>query len=368
MPIIRRRDENENVVFVRDAVQAFLSSADVKRLGQNTQEEYRYNLSQFADWCATHALVQNRKNSTWTLTKVRESYNSICLHKINAEVVQFFLDHLQIVRKPQKGKASLSSHTLAQVVKGIKRLLNWCLEDEIYSKHIQATTLKHIKKPRMEKLVYEVFSPDDIELLLQACDKERNDHLKMRDKAIVLLLLDTGVRATELCTLTMNNIDLDPKDAHIKVFGKGKKWGEIGMGETTRRSIQKYIRTYREPTIEHEISSQLRRASDRQAQQIKRQSLEQSRVFVNRSGKRLTRNGLLQLIERLGERAGIQGVRCSPHTFRHTFSVMFMRNGGDIHVLSSLLRHSSLTVTQEYLKALTQAEIRRKAQSVVDNL
>jgi site-specific recombinase XerD len=74
------------------------------------------------------------------------------------------------------------------------------------------------------------------------------------------------------------------------------------------------------------------------------------------AGEPFLRGGILQLIERLGKKAGIQGVRCSPHTFRHTFAIEFLRNGGNLFTLKQILGHTSLQVTNRYV-SLAQADI-----------
>lgn len=366
---VRQRKEADNIVFVRDAVLDFLADADVKRLAPGTQAEYKMVLDEFAEWCARNSLTQDKQNSVWNVTPVRPHHDAILLHKVNAQVVHLFLEHVGETHTPSRNDSTkLSDHTYTLYVKDIKRFLNWCVLDDMYSQHVTAITVQRIKKPKIEETIIEVFTEADIEALFDACHKEQSEHLEVRDTAIISLLLDTGIRATECCTLTIGNVDLNPKDAHIRIFGKGKKWGEVGFGEQTRRSMQKYLRQFREPTIEHRIADHLRKLPVRQAQQTKRQAMADERFFVNRSGNPLTRGGLQQIIERLGDWAGIEGVRCAPHDFRHTFSVMFMRNGGDIYQLSRILRHSSVKVTEEYLKALQQAEARRGAKSVLDNM
>lgn len=83
-------------------------------------------------------------------------------------------------------------------------------------------------------------------------------------------------------------------------------------------------------------------------------------VFISErgdgAGNKLTRWGARQVIERLGKTAGLQSVRCSPHTFRHTFAVEFLRAGGNVFTLKQLLGHTGLQVTQRYV-ALAQADI-----------
>jgi integrase/recombinase XerD len=366
---IKHRKEADNTVYVRDAVLDFLASADVKRLTPGTQTEYKKNLLEFAEWCGSYSLVQDRQNSIWSVVPVRAHRDPILLHKVNAQVVHLFLEHVGETHTPSRnGSEKLSDHTYTQYVKDIKRFLNWCLLDDMYSEHVLAITVQRIKKPKVEETIIEVFTEADIEALFDACHKEVSEHLEMRDTAIVSLLLDTGIRASELCGLTIGNTTLDVKDPHIKILGKGKHWGEVGFGEQTRRVMQKYLRQFREPTIEHKIAAQLRKLPARQAQQTKRQAMADERFFVNRSGNPLTRGGLQQIIERLCGWAEIEGVRGCPHDFRHYFAKRFMEQGGNIYQLSKILRHSSVRVTEEYLKALRQSEARKGAMSILDNL
>lgn len=366
---VRARKEADNVVYVRDAVLDFLASAEVKRLAPSTQAEYKMVLAEFSEWCANHTLVQDKKTKSWATVPVDAKRSPILLHQVNAQAVQCFLEHLTATHKPSRNDSEkLSDSTYTLYVKDVKRFLNWCVLDDLYSQHVLAVTVQRIKKPAITEQIIEVFTEADIEALFDACHKEVSEHLEVRDTAIVSLLLDTGIRASELCGLTIGNTVLDARDAHIKILGKGPKWGEVGFGEQTRRSMQKYLRQFREPTIEHRIADKLRKLPERQAQQSKRQLMADERFFVNRSGNPLTRGGLQQIIERLCGWAEIEDVRGCPHDFRHTFSVMFMRNGGDIYQLSKILRHSSVKVTEKYLKALRQAEARRGAQSVRDNL
>lgn len=360
---IRERSEADSTVSVKDAVNDFLASTDVKRLRPKTQEEYTYVLIVFADWCGTHSLSHDRKDNTWKAIKPREKRDPISLHHVNDQVVYLFLEHIKATHKPSKATATkLSSHTFALYVKDIKRFLNWCCTDDLYGEHVSLNTVLRIKKPKLENTIIETFSTVQIEALFKACDKEESEHLRLRDRAMLSVLLDCGLRATELCTLTIGNISLDAKDAYVRVLGKGGKWGEVGLGESARRAVQKYIRQFRDPTIEYCF------AQEKQPARQYRHYYQQSMVFVSRTGKPLTRTGLLQIIVRLGEWAHIKGVRCSCHTWRHTWAKMFMQNGGDVYKLSKLLRHSSVKTTEEYLKDLQQSEARIGAKSVLDNL
>lgn len=367
---IKKREILEGVA-VLDAVQEYLHTAHVKQLSETTQIEYVHELGAFASWCVSHAVVQERKTKAWVAIDVDDSEASpIMLHQINDQVVHCFVEHLKATLIPKKAGQPISSYTLDGYVRVIKSFLNWCLMDEEYSKQVQAIVVKRIQAPDVVEKIIEAFSPAHIDALFEACQREESEHLQLRDEAILAVLLDTGLRADELVKLTIGRISTDPRDAYVKVLGKGKKWGEVGLGERARKCVSKYIRMFREPTVEDELRHANARLNDPQLRQLLKQELPQRVVFMNRYANPLKPNGLYQIFDRLGQWAGISPdeVRCSPHTCRHTFAVNFIRQGGDIYTLSKLLRHSSVKVTEEYLKSLKQSEARRGAKSVLDNL
>jgi integrase/recombinase XerD len=311
-------------VTVEEAYQEYLFS--IKRLKPSTQKEYTYKLGLFVSWCTDH---------------------SIYLKDITYRDVDDFLAHMQKTHTSCKnGVDIISSSTLASQVRIIKVFLNWCAQDEQYSEYVKPIVVKRIKNVKVTQEIIQTFSPDQIEALFKACDLEDSEHLQIRDRAIVAVLLDTGIRASELLGLRLCDVSLSAKESYLRVFGKGDKWGEVGLGERSRKYLRKYIRLFRE--------------DDNKG--------DKAVLFVNRSGEKLTLSGLQQIISRLGDWAKIQNVRCSPHTFRHTFARMFMQNGGDVYKLSKLLRHTSVKTTEEYLKSLQQSEARKGSKSVLDNL
>lgn len=372
---VRQRNPDAPIA-VSQAVQDFLASAEVKRLNTKTQREYIYVLEVFAEWCQSHSLSQDRKTGTWMAIPPREKHDPIALQRIDNQVVYCFLEHLKVTHVPSKtSHTELSQSTLVLYIKDIKRFLNWCMLDEQYCRYVLAATVKRIQKPILEEKILETFSDEQIVALQAACRKEESEHLEKRDFALICLLLDTGVRATELVTLQIGHTYLEAKasdkrpDPHIWVHGKRYKDREIGMGETTRRVVQAYIREFRLPTITHNLQTHLSKLPPREQQRVKREAIDEALLFVNRAGRPITKSGLGQIIARLGEWAEIEGVRCSPHTFRHTFAVRFMENNNnDIYALSRLLGHTSVKVTENYLRSYRQASARRDKKSAVDSL
>lgn len=197
------------------------------------------------------------------------------------------------------------------------------------------------------------FTADEIKTLLKACDKTTpsagkrksftmNRPQALRDKAIILTLLDTGVRASELCRLRVQDVDLTQGILSINPYRSGLKSRPrvIPIGQNTRKAIWRYWASREQKTNDPAFSTDENRPLDR--------------------------GSLLHLIVRLGKRASINNTH--PHRFRHTFAIMFLRNGGDVFTLQRLLGHSSLEMVRHYLTlASSDDENAHRRASPVDN-
>jgi len=327
---------------------------------------YKVDLRNFGDWCSAHTVTQNPKTKAWI---VGEGSEPLLLHQINAQVVRLFLEHYRATAKPKKaGAQEISSYTLINTAQVIKAFLNWCVCDPEYSNQVHYVTVQRIEMPSRVEVIIQPFTDEQIRDLFEACDKEADEHLQLRDRAILAVLLDTGIRAHELVTLGIGNVSLDAKDAYIRVLGKGQKWGEVGLGEQSRRLLQQYLRMFRMPTLEDALQEEYTHLSPMQLRKVIDQTIPHKPVFMSRINTPLTVSGLEQIFYRLGRWAHIEGVRCSPQTMRHSFAVRFWRRTHDIRTLSKLLRHSSITTTENYLKSILQSEARQGAPSVLDEL
>ncbi len=303
---------------VQNAVEEY--SYAILRHSKATQHWYIQKLTKFAEWCEQQQLE---------------------LEKIKQADIRRFLEEMR-KRKNQKGTpiSSYTEHGYAQVIKGF---LSWCSKEDGIDIFVSDRLFKHIEMPKVQTKVIETFSKDQIKAILLACSKEYNDTLTVRDKAIIYVLFDTGIRAGELCGLTLDCVEVRPDDVYIRVLGKGDKWREVGLGREARIALHRYISRYR------------------------RADKEEQHVFLSRLRKPLTVSGLDRLIYRLGRWAHIKGVCCSPHTFRHTFAVNFLQCTGDIYKLSRLMGHSSVEVTEVYLKAVKSKDVRHSV-SFADTL
>lgn len=233
----------------------------------------------------------------------------------------------------------LSSYTVHGTTQAIKSFLKWCVEEDLLDEKV----VRKIAMPKVEQKVLETFSEEQIAAMFTACAQAREAWIARRDTAILAVLIDTGLRASELCGLTLDRVHFEGDDPYLKVFGKGRKQREVGLGRKSRQALHKYIHR------------------GRQAPR------SEAHVFVSFKETPLTPKGLDDVFARLERRAGIVGVRCSPHTARHTFAVNYLRQGGDVYKLSRLLGHTSVTITERYLAAF-KAKDARNGGSVLDGL
>ena len=209
-----------------------------------------------------------------------------------------------------------------------------------------ANIAQGLDAPQPKLGVVDPFDEAEIRLLLRMAANTSEHVLQLRDKAIILFLLDTGVRASELCGLQISHVDLKEGDALVR--GKGRldkgqgKERRVIFGASARLALRAYLLHSDEPSPKRKL-------------------------FVTQNGKKIDRRHLSTHLRRLGLRAGVEP--CYPHRFRHTFAIMYLRNGGDIYTLQRLLGHSSLDMVKRYLAiAQTDIESAHRRAGPVDNL
>jgi site-specific recombinase XerD len=221
----------------------------------------------------------------------------------------------------------------------------------VLERRLHASPMARIKAPRLDGDQVQPFSEKELEALFDAAGRSRHP---TRDRAILCLLLDTGIRASELCGITYGDLDLN--NNAVTVTGKGNKTRRVYFSATTYGALWDCV--WEDASAKPSQRDFKRTGRLPQGARVPLKSDDPLfRSDRGRgSGMALTRSGLLQLVERLGATAGITGARCTPHTFRHTFAVTFLRNGGNVFTLQQILGHSSLKVTHRYV-ALAEADI-----------
>jgi site-specific recombinase XerD len=304
--------ENTHKLTLAQVIEGYLLAANGRRLSQRT----------IADYSNTFRLLINYLSA------------DIPFADITREQVNYFL-----ANHPVSKKTIFNYHI------GLSALWTWAIREEITDEHI----IKKIPRARPEQPEIIPYSRDDINRMLNALTKSQSYtrpgkresyhtlRLAERHRAIILLLLDTGIRAQELCELKIHQVDL--QNQRINVWGKGAKQRVIPISAPTSQAIWKYLTKKPDATMGDP-------------------------VFITRTGKSLNRHSLLTLLKNIGNRAGVTDVRV--HRFRHTFAINYLRNGGDVYTLQRILGHTTLDMVKRYL-AIAQADVNtahRKASPV----
>lgn len=314
------------------AIQGFLLHLRSERRSQYTIRDYSVTLGRLVDWCGPEAKVS----------------------EINTDTIRQFLDHWSGAKvQPNSGihrpARKLSAKTLKNMHTALSSFWTFLVHEDYVSVHVLRG---RIQPPKAAPAPIEPYTDEELKKLLEACersgtwDTQFNGPTRyqrptaIRDRAIILFLLDTGCRASELCNLTVDQVSFTNNTA--LVTGKGDKRRELVFSPKTGYAVFRYLGS-------------------------RDQYGPNTRLFQTRTGKPFKRDNLLRLISRMGERAGVPNSH--PHRFRHTFAIKWLRNGGDIYTLQAQLGHSSLDMVKRYLK-IAGSDVRRvhRRASPVENL
>lgn len=288
---------------IADAYKIYRLDAQARRLTPATLGTYKDRIEPFIKWCETR--------------------NAPLLHDVTATLLRTYLVHLQ--------ERELASHTVNGIARALKAFFNFCVSEGL----ITDTPMRRVTIPKVDKQILPAFSVDDAQKLLAVCESKR-------DEAVLLFLLDTGVRASELIGLNGSDIEAETGVVVIRQ-GKGRKDRVVYIGVKTKKALMRYY--------------------------IERGTPEENEaVWVSeRGGERLTNSGLRQLLKRLGQTADVRN--CSPHTFRRTFALWALRSGMSIYHLQRLMGHADLTVLKQYLALVeSDAKAAHAQYGSVDNM
>jgi len=216
----------------------------------------------------------------------------------------------------------------------LKGFDTWLYEEE----YIDNNVLGRLRPPKAIRKVMETLSESEISRILASI--ERGTLIGYRNEAIVLLLLDTGLRCAELVGLWMDNLFLE--DQCLKVIGKGQKERIVPFGDRTARALLRYMNLI--PDIDGCTS-----------------------VFLNRDGGPLTENAVKMVFERLAEKAGVP--RLHIHLLRHTMATNYLLSGENPIKLQRILGHETLEMTRRYIDMVAvQLQVKEPKQSPVDRM
>jgi integrase/recombinase XerD len=190
---------------------------------------------------------------------------------------------------------------------------------------ITANPTEGLSSPRVGKTLPKAISPNEVDELLEQPARRSTPEAK-RDRAMLELLYATGMRVTELVSLDMETLNLDPRSPFVKCIGKGAKERSIPIHDHALEALNGYLEDGRPMMVRNH---------------------DEPALFVNRRGERLTRQGFWLILKGYAKSANL-GAGVTPHTLRHSFATHMLRGGMPLRNVQEMLGHANISTTQVY--------------------
>jgi integrase/recombinase XerD len=266
-----------------------------KGLSSNTIESYRSDLKKFKKY-----LTASGRVSAGSLKEMK---------RITRHDIVSYLNHLR--------DSGNQTPTIARNISSLRGFCLFLLSEGV----LEEDLLENLGTPKGWKNLPRILGTDEVVTLLE---KPKGGKLSLRDRAMLELVYSSGLRASEIVKLKINDINFEA--GFITVMGKGSRERVVPVNERAIKSLKKYLEELR-PEI-------LRKKTSRY-------------VFLARGGKPLTRQRFWQLIKTYSRGLSI---RISPHTLRHCFASHLLDGGADLRALQKMLGHADISTTQIYTR------------------
>lgn len=285
---------------MEDQLAAFLEYLENEsHYSENTIAAYRNDLTQFLNWLNGYPNITG-----WA--------------DVDAPIVVQYVEEIK--------EQPYASSSVARKVAAVKSFFHYLFARTILNEDPTAD----LDSPKVKKRLPKTLSADDVERLLEA-PRKRKGPKNLRDSALLALLYATGMRVTEVVSLTLSDIDLN---ASI-LYCAGKEGArELPFDRDTRRLLQLYLEEGRPHLVKDK---------------------EETALFLNHRGQQLTRQGLWLIIKAYANQAELSG-EVTPHTLRHSFAAHRLTNGTDLREVQQLLGHANISTTQIYTQLTADEE------------
>ncbi len=283
-----------------------------------------YATSKQVKGCSKKTLVGIRSNLNKFLRFLEKRGHSMKLSDLTIHDARAYVASLQgkvtkydgHVLTPERPDCTFSPETVHTHVRALRGFSQW-LYNEGYTSH---PIFERLELPKLPKKKIEVLSPEEIRQILDSLNP--NTFKGARLYAMVVLMLDTGIRAGELIGLKL--ADVDWNRGVFKVFGKGSQERFVPIGATAKQALLRYVQVFRPKPARVDVDH----------------------VFLSLDGYPLTVNALVRIMHRLGKNSGVP--RLHAHLLRHTCGVQYLIVGGDTKSLQMFLGHASPAMTHHY--------------------
>jgi integrase/recombinase XerD len=274
-----------------DAIDGFLTYVELERgLARNTAKSYESDLRQ-----AAQHLVKNGSHS-WTDVSVQQLTG--WLHWLAGE--------------------NFSAASQARKLAAVRMLFRHLVREGVRTDDPASM----LSGPKFRRKLPQTLSTGEIERLLSA--PNGGDAYAIRDRAMLELFYSSGLRISELCGLSLQQIDLE--NGFVRVYGKGSKERVVPLGAKAREAVQTYLGASRPRLVKPRTGSEL---------------------FLSERGKAISRKTLWVIVKKHAQRAGLSKP-VKPHLLRHSFATHLLGGGADLRAIQEMLGHASIATTQIY--------------------
>lgn len=283
-----------------DVFKEYLYEIKTRNYTERTIKGYKNNLNRFFSYCKTELEI-------------------VELEEITHLHIKKYLNYLK--------SKDLSFSYINGILKNIRSFYAYCYKEE-YCLNIA----KKVEFLKENKVIIKTFNDNEVRRLLEAF--KMNSYINARNKCIIRLLFDTGIRNFELCNIKK----IDVKEDFIYIYGKGRKERVVPISPQLKKIMIKYERI--------------------KDNYLKDDILHFDNYFLSFRNKPLTIEAIERVLRLAGEKAKVRSeIRCSPHTCRHYFAQAQLKNGLDIYSLSRLLGHEKIDITKRYLQSINDKDI-----------
>lgn len=287
--IAKRRDNNEAIFYRISEFKYYLE--DNLRLSKNTISAYMTDLYQYEEFMVTYEKIDDERD-------------------IEREDIEKYIQSLK--------RKKLSKQSISRKIIAIKEFHKFLYKENI----TRENKAENIDTPKPDKKLPSVLSIDEISKMINSIDGD--DPLSLRNRAMMEVLYSSGLRISELLSLTHN--DVHYKEQYLSITGKGDKERIVPLGDYAVIALRKYMGEARDSLLNGKKSNLL---------------------FFNYKGDMMSRQGFFKYIKKLAQDNGIEK-EISPHTIRHSFATHLLENGTDLRIIQELLGHEDISTTQIY--------------------
>lgn len=289
-------------MLLEDALQEYLYDCQLRKLSERTMKSLRNNNRRLFQFLAT-------TNAIFELEEVKRVH------------IQAFVNHMSEMCNKETYVNSM--------IKCFRGLFKYC-EDEGY---IRETPMNKVRFQKEIIPVIVTFNSEEIKKMVGYYSGKK--FLEQRNKLIMVMLLDSGIRNSELCDIRMEDVH----ENAIKIRGKGKKIRYVPLTPAINKALIRYVRS-------------------RENYVLDKYNYQVEYLFLSQKGKRLTPETIERVVRDCGQQCGVrEELRCSPHTCRHYYAQTQLKNGCDLFTVSRLLGHSNINITKRYLSSMVVDDV-----------